>query len=180
MEFTMATSSLLGIDRPPTVPSGRDTSALGPSDSSDTGSDVAGLDDLEQIDAGMPIDVALNPNRELPDDSADIFSPGSASDAAGTGERRSAAGDTGTREAADITPDHIVTHPDDYDLLDDPDALSEVQASADTNELAELPEEMELDDEGEDATDSDIDVNSAALSAEEMDEVEEDLESPNS
>lgn len=55
--------------------------ALGPSDSSDSGSDRAGL----------------------------ARSDAAGSDSAGTGERRAADGDETPREAADITPDRVVT-----------------------------------------------------------------------
>lgn len=39
----MATSSILGAERAPILPAGRDSGALGPSDSSDSGSDVGSL-----------------------------------------------------------------------------------------------------------------------------------------
>lgn len=39
----MSNSSILGADRAPTFPAGRDSGALGPSDSSDSGSDVGSL-----------------------------------------------------------------------------------------------------------------------------------------
>ncbi|MBA3623931.1 MAG: hypothetical protein H0W48_05665 [Methylibium sp.] len=107
----MATSSLLGIDRAPSIPRGRDAADLGPSDTSDSGSDVAGLGDLDEGDPGLPADVAAEPDRQHSDTVADAFSPGADSDHTGTGERRSAAGDAGRREAADIAPDSIVSAP---------------------------------------------------------------------
>jgi hypothetical protein len=77
----MATSSILGGDRVPTAPSGTDMASLGPSNSSDSGSDSVG---------------ALGP-EELDSDS----------DAGGTGERASVdplmAGN-----GFDILPDHLV------------------------------------------------------------------------
>ncbi|TFZ07039.1 hypothetical protein EZ313_10600 [Ramlibacter henchirensis] len=74
----MAYSSILGADPAPAQPSGRSTDLLGPSDSSDTGSDAVGT--LE--------------------DHAD-------SDGAGTGERGSVFGPDAV-EGADIAPDRIV------------------------------------------------------------------------
>lgn len=74
----MAYSSILGADEAPSQPSGRDAQALGPSDSSDSGSDALGTPELH----------------------AD-------SDAAGTGERGSVTPGEG-REGGDILPDRVV------------------------------------------------------------------------
>ena len=74
----MAYSSILGADTAPVQPSGRSADLLGPSDSSDTGSDAVGTD-------------------EALDDS----------DAGGTGARGAVAGSDG-REGGDIMPDRIV------------------------------------------------------------------------
>jgi hypothetical protein len=74
----MAYSSILGADPAPAQPSGRSSDLLGPSDSSDTGSDAVGT-------------------RE---DHAD-------SDGAGTGERGAVYGPDAV-EGADIAPDRIV------------------------------------------------------------------------
>ena len=89
----MATSSILGGDRAPLNPSGRDTDALGPSDSSDSGSDVQGERGFDALDAG-----------QIGGDRADLRSD---SDASGTGERGSAVNDTEIVEGADIAPDRI-------------------------------------------------------------------------
>ena len=75
----MARSPLIDTDFTPTGPAGRDSASLGPSDSSDSGSDLAGV---------------------APDD-------GTASDSGGTGERRGAAGDADIAEAADIGVDRV-------------------------------------------------------------------------
>lgn len=91
----MATSSILGADDDMNPPSpGKDIDALGPSDSSDSGSDVqgerpmaTGADDPDQWGAVM-------------------VDPDSDTDALGTGERASAGGDDPI-DAADIRPDHI-------------------------------------------------------------------------
>jgi hypothetical protein len=74
----MAYSSILGADRAPVQPSGRDAELLGPSDSSDSGSDALGTDELHGD-----------------------------SDSSGTGERGSVDARE-DREGADILPDHIV------------------------------------------------------------------------
>lgn len=102
----MATSSILGADRAPQQAKGRDNEALGPSDTSDSASDIAGLDELDSGDPAMPVDVALRGDSERPVTSLESIGPGIDADAAGTGERRSAASDAGI-EAADISPDRI-------------------------------------------------------------------------
>ena len=89
----MATSSILGGERPPTRSSGRDTDALGPSDSSDTGSDIQGERGFDALDEG-----------EIGAEAVDL---GGDTDAEGTGERAGAVRDHGIVEGADIAPDHI-------------------------------------------------------------------------
>jgi hypothetical protein len=74
----MAYSSILGADRAPQQPAGREAESLGPSDRSDTGSDTRGT-------------------RE----------PHADSDAAGTGERGAIVG-ADAREGGDILPDRVV------------------------------------------------------------------------
>ena len=76
----MATSSILGGTRLPQPATGNDTGALGPSDNSDSGSDVVGAYGDEQMSSD--------------------------SDAAGTGERAASDGDS-ERAGADILPDHV-------------------------------------------------------------------------
>lgn len=103
----MARSSLLGTESAAAVPAGRDTAALGPGDSSDSGSDMMGIEDSDLGDPTAPVDVALRddmPHSLLPDEVMD----GGASDAGGTGERRSAGSDAG-KEAADIGVDRVFT-----------------------------------------------------------------------
>lgn len=113
----MATSSLLGIDRAAGNARGRDSIDLGPSDSSDSGSDVAGIDERDGGDPGLPVDTALQPDSVHSDSVPDAFRDGADSDRVGSGERRSAAGDAG-REAADINPDRIVGAAGDLDGLE--------------------------------------------------------------
>ena len=88
----MAHSSLLGIDEVPGTPPGHDTEALGPSDTSDSGSDVAGLED--DSDPAVPVDVALRADRPV---------------ALPLGESTAAAedGDAGVRDGADIGVDRV-------------------------------------------------------------------------
>jgi hypothetical protein len=77
----MGRSSILGGERAATHPPGHDADVLGPSDSSDSGSDIQGQRGL------------------------DFHSD---SDAAGTGERGSV-GPEGEEPGSDILPDHIET-----------------------------------------------------------------------
>ena len=74
----MSYSSILGADTAPAQPGGRDSTALGPSDNSDSGSDTIGTSEAH----------------------AD-------SDAVGTGERGSVTPGEAP-EGADILPDHVV------------------------------------------------------------------------
>ena len=74
----MAYSSIMGADKAPTNPSGRDSDLLGPSDNSDSGSDTVGTSEAHED-----------------------------SDSRGTGERGVVAG-TDAREGGDILPDRIV------------------------------------------------------------------------
>lgn len=92
----MARSSILGGDAPATKPEGSDVDMLGPSDTSDSGSDVQG-------ERPMATE-ADNPGEW----GAIVSEHDSDSDASGTGERAAAAGDGG-RAGADILPDRIVT-----------------------------------------------------------------------
>lgn len=82
----MAHSSILGADIAPGFPSGRGSDALGPSDSSDSGSDAAGTDEIHED-----------------------------SDAAGTGARASVYGKE-SREGGDILPDRVTRLQDDEGL----------------------------------------------------------------
>jgi hypothetical protein len=126
----MATSSILGGERAPTRPEGRDTDLLGPSDSSDTGSDVQNERGFDALDPG-----------EIGGDRADLQAD---SDAGGTGERAAAVHDTDIVEGADVAPDHIEAiggEGSEAALTDD-----ELEALAD--EETDLDDEDEDDDEG--------------------------------
>jgi hypothetical protein len=133
----MARSSLSGIDRNLPTPSGHDTAALGPSDSSDSGSDIAGVEDLDDGDPGLPVDVMTAADKDHPAASSEALGPGGDTDAAGTGERRSAVGDAGELDAPDISPDRVVSLQEMSAPLDDiePPVMEE-----------ELPEGLRAED----------------------------------
>ena len=121
----MTGASTLDPDNFPELPDrslgkGHGTDALGPSDLSDTGSDVVGgpgfatnLDD----DQRLHLDRGTNEEEESfagdtagPDVGDADFS--SDSDSGGTGERASAGRDTVARDGADIDTDRIESIPD--------------------------------------------------------------------
>lgn len=95
----MSHSSILGGDPAATTSSGKDAGSLGPSDSSDSGSDIQG----ERPMPTLP---------DLPDEQGAIpLDPASDTDALGTGERGAAYG-RDVADGADILPDRIVSSPD--------------------------------------------------------------------
>jgi hypothetical protein len=109
-ENEMAHSSILGGDAAVQRPIGNDVDALGPSDTSDSGSDVQGE---------RPMATGADNPAEW---GAVTAAPGSDTDASGTGERATAPGD-GVRDNADILPDRIID-PSSEDS--DADAMREV------------------------------------------------------
>lgn len=126
----MATSSILGADRAPSQAAGRDVEALGPSDSSDSGSDVQG-------------ELDLAPPTDLDDTVFGTVQPGLASDSdsAGTGERSAALPDEAGREAGDILPDRVQSISEDAAALE---GITDEELN-----LAELPD-TDLSDEAND------------------------------
>lgn len=140
----MGHSSLLGTETAATEPAGRDTATLGPSDSSDSGSDLAGLGARSGGDPAAPVDVALRADSENPLLSPDALAA-AGSDAAGTGERRGV-DDGGAREAADIGVDRIVTPHREAgdDAADEADVVTDDGA---LDELVDAPTGDPLDDE---------------------------------
>jgi hypothetical protein len=92
----MATSSIQGGDAAPTLPSGVDVESLGPSDSSDSGSDVRQQRRMATA-PDAPDELGALPARRA-----------STTDATGTGERASAAGDAEDRDGDDLLPDRAV------------------------------------------------------------------------
>lgn len=112
----MGHSSLLGTDKAPLRAKGTDEEALGPSDSTDSGSDLMGADTLPEADPGEPVDLTLGRDQAV----APIE---------GTGE---ASGET---EATDIGTDRIIESPDadgemPADDTDDPDDGTPVPPAA--------------------------------------------------
>jgi hypothetical protein len=138
----MATSSILGADRAPSQATGRDVEALGPSDTSDSGSDIQGSIELaDPSDTDQPIFGTAQPGLD------------SDSDSAGTGERGSALVDEGARDAADILPDRVRS------------LAGEATSGLTETELDELETTGELDDLAQDAP-SDESDDDAGLDAE--------------
>lgn len=96
---------------PPAARKGQGTRALGPSDTSDSGSDLIGPGiyeddtDLTQLDTGTNEDAGhgSGAGRDIGDANLD-----SDSDAGGTGERASAGRDTDVEAGSDIAPDHVI------------------------------------------------------------------------
>lgn len=91
----MTNSSFLGGKRAARFAAGKDVGALGPSDTSDSGSDVQG-------------EYSVRGEGDHADELGSlIVNTASDSDAAGTGERASATGRDGP-DGADILPDQVV------------------------------------------------------------------------
>ena len=103
----MNSRNLPSIDTEADETSGRTDAHFGPSDSSDSASDLAGLDGMDDDDPNVPVDVALREDGRRSLSSAEAMS-GAASDSAGTGESRSAGADAGV-EAADVGVDRVFT-----------------------------------------------------------------------
>ncbi|MEP7297235.1 MAG: hypothetical protein ABI702_13695 [Burkholderiales bacterium] len=127
----MTTSSISGGERAARRSPGKDVDALGPSDSSDSGSDIqgeremaTGVDQADELGA-MPVQGASD------------------SDARGTGERGSATGRDGP-DGGDIAPDRIEGAGDES-TIDDVDLLAEEGEEPDPQD--ELPEERGRDRE---------------------------------
>ena len=118
----MAQSSILGGIRAPSQAKGRDADALGPSDTSDSGSDIQGEGRLTTEPDEGPLGGATPTARH------------SDSDSAGTGERGSAVPDD-VRDGADIGTDRVDGGTDAQDIaevsLDDPDAADIGSLTAD-------------------------------------------------
>ena len=106
-------ASTLDLDEstPPITHKGHGTDALGPSDSSDSGSDLQGPGlyesdaDLIGLDRGTNEDMphALGAGRDVGDANLD-----SDTDASGTGERAAAGRDIEDEAGSDIGPDHLI------------------------------------------------------------------------
>ena len=112
----MATSSILGADRAPSLPSGTDVESLGPSDSTDSGSDSVGAFGRDEL--------------------------ASDTDAAGTGER-AAIEPMLDADSRDILPDHVERAPEESS---DEDADIETDRAARRAEPASTSDDEGLDD----------------------------------
>ena len=122
----MSQSSILGGQKAPTQAPGRDTDALGPSDSSDSGSDVQGEHTRLASD---PDDAGAVP--------ADLESD---TDSSGTGERGAAYGND-VDEGADIRPDHV-------DAISD---VGEEAVEADDTDVEDIVDE-DAEEESDEST----------------------------
>ncbi|MET0855178.1 MAG: hypothetical protein ABWY27_00395 [Telluria sp.] len=134
----MSGSSTLDPDNFPEAPDrslgkGHGIDALGPSDTSDTGSDVVGgpglsmsVDNDQILDLGRGNTSDLDSGRGGEGAGPDMGDANldSDSDSGGTGERASAGRDTSVRDGADIDTDQIVSMPDMPLDDDDVDFLS--------------------------------------------------------
>lgn len=125
--------STLDPDRttPPKAPKGHGTSALGPSDSSDSGSDLIGpglnLEAGLDLGDGTTSDLARTPGAGADVGDANLDSD---SDAGGTGEAASAGRDS-DGDAPDISPDRVIgrRRPRDGRVENDELGLTETAAS---------------------------------------------------
>lgn len=121
----MADNFLTQEQRVPREAPGHDVASLGPSNSSDTGSDVQGvlMDDDDGDAMLLAGEYGSQPVTELPElQTTDT-------DGDGTGERRSAAGADAGPEAFDISPDRIIQVNDAGEEIDEIDESEEEQAS---------------------------------------------------
>jgi hypothetical protein len=116
----MAQSSILGGNTAPARPRGTGTDLLGPSDSSDSGSDVQG-------ERALATDADDGGSGAIP---AELDSD---TDARGTGERAAASG-TEPRDGGDILPDRVVRT---SDALDDAERVDVDDLMVDDDPLAE-------------------------------------------
>jgi hypothetical protein len=140
----MASNSTLDPDNYPVdksrkMPKGHDTRSLGPSDSSDSGSDVAGPG-LVDVDA---INLDRGTNQDIEAGRDDIADAGASlgdldmddnSDRNGTGEHLTAGKDPSVRIAGDVDTDRIV-HADEAGLGDGLDQAEEAQLGITDEEL---------------------------------------------
>ena len=126
----MATSSILGGDPAPTWPRGSDVASLGPSDSTDSGSDARGGFDFDELSSDT--------------------------DAEGTGER-SSVDPQNVRSDADILPDHVEGLPAlDVEIAIETAAEDEaaMMEDIDRSEISALAAQEELLDAGDEDEES--------------------------
>ena len=126
----MSQSSILGGERAPQQARGRDAETLGPSDTSDSGSDIQGASRLK----------TTAPEGEL--GGATPVVEDSDTDAEGTGERAEAVPE-GARDGADIAPDRIARS---KDALDSAESIT-----GNDDAIESLADDSDDDGEDEDA-----------------------------
>lgn len=144
----MARSSILGTEQAPTIASGRDADLLGPSDSSDSGSDIQGELHLET--GGDDFE-----SRAAAISGAGNTDPLSDSDTGGTGERGSAVPEH-IREGGDIGPDRIILSAEESLDADDPDLVGiDDPESVDIDNLVQDEEDSEEENPDDPALTSD-------------------------
>jgi len=139
----MARSTLLQTgEQPADTTKGHGTAALGPSDTSDSGSDVVGGPGLFD-DPGIGLDTGTtedpegssyrNAGQDMGDTNLD-----SDSDSGGSGERETAGREPSVRDSNDIYPDHVegLFSDDDDGGAVDPDTLArEVDSATDQTDI---------------------------------------------
>jgi len=136
----MARSSILGGDETQDQVGGFDQAPLGPSDTSDSGSDVAGQPDMTAGD-----DMPLNDGPLDLDRTSTTRSPagaGSDTDSTGTGERMGAEPNSNISDGGDIAPDRVIGDPDagltgEAISIDDIDELAADDGEEDDDEEAD-------------------------------------------
>lgn len=106
----MASSTLdPALSTPPVTDKGHGTRALGPSDSSDSGSDMQGPGIYEQDSDVLGLDSGTNEDAGHGSGAGrDVANLDSDSDASGTGERASVGRDTDVEAGSDIAPDRLI------------------------------------------------------------------------
>ena len=123
----MSQSSILGGERAAKQAEGRSADVLGPSDTSDSGSDIQGATRLKtdteegEMGGATPVDTDSD------------------SDSGGTGERASAVPDA-ARDGADIAPDRIARS---KDALDSADSIDDDSVDALADESIDEDEDQE-------------------------------------
>ncbi|HEV7578398.1 MAG TPA: hypothetical protein VGO85_20385 [Caldimonas sp.] len=131
----MSHSSILGGDAAPQQAPGRDAETLGPSDTSDSGSDVHGATRMKTEPEEGPEAGGATPVVEDSD-----------TDAEGTGERAEAVPE-GARDGADIAPDRIARSKDALD--------SAMSITGNDDSIESLADDSESDEE-EDGADEGV------------------------
>lgn len=122
----MADSNITGADRLQPRPPGHGTSDLGPSDTSDSGSDIAGASGSAE-DAGMAgadsgTTSDMERSRDIGPDLGDSDLD-SDTDSTGTGERKAAGRDARVEDASDVGPDRITRDPGGLTFGEDPEGI---------------------------------------------------------